>query len=195
MGAWSMTGGGLGLYWAFGGPGFPFGAADGRAQEVGSLLASADATITGATVASLGLLGFMVATCVARGHRGRSVAVVCWPISAVLILAVPDIRVIQNFAYLFFGYTGLWDWPLLFMVVSILGGVLWAGVALIARPGPGRWTTGVNQWLVHHRTAITYAAAALALPYPVTRIAWAAGIPLGMPGIDGRGCGPDAAGW
>ena len=35
--------------------------------------------------------------------------------SAVLVVVIPNLRVMQNFAYLFFAYTGLWDWPLFFL--------------------------------------------------------------------------------
>jgi hypothetical protein len=178
---WSAITAVIGLTWAFGGAGFPFGVRDERAREVGSLLASADATVTGVVVAAFGVATALLAVLAVRGFRQRWFRPVCWSVGVVSVLVVADIRVIQNFAYLFFGYTGLWDRPLLYMVFSIVGGGLWAGVAATAAGNAGIRTEPIQRWLLRHRVGVTYAAAALALPYPVTRIAWAVGIPLGMP--------------
>jgi len=179
--AWSITAAVIGLYWALGGAGFPFGVRDERAREVGSLLASADPTVTGVVLACFGSGAALLAVLAAQGHRHRWLSISCWAASAGLVFLVPDIRVIQNFAYLFFGYTGLWDRPLLYRVFAIIGGGLWARVALASADDRGAGRHQVRQWILRHRVGITYAAAALALPYPVTRIAWALGIPLGMP--------------
>jgi hypothetical protein len=159
---------------------------------VGSLFGAAEPVTMGSGIAGLGLLGVVVALVMARSSRdplARLPLVFAWTMSAVLVLVVPDMRVVQNFAYLFFAYTGLWDWPLFFMLFCMAGGALWAATAVAygrrirrACERCGRSESGGNavsaprwgKWA-------TYAAAALALPYPVVRIAWALGIPLGVP--------------
>jgi hypothetical protein len=143
-------------------------------------------------IAGFGLVGGVVALVMGRSSRrprGRLPLVFAWATSVVLVVVVPDMRVVQNFAYLFFAYTGLWDWPLFFMLFCMAGGVLWAATAVAygrrirqACEHCGRDESGENpvsaarwgKWA-------TYAAAALALPYPTVRIAWALGIPLGVP--------------
>ncbi|WP_431896579.1 hypothetical protein [Nonomuraea sp. bgisy101] len=172
-GVWSLAFGAAGVHWAAGGAGFPFGAADPRAVQVGSLFAEAEPGSTGPAIAALGLLGVAVALVMARAAGARLPLVFAWAMSVGLVVAVPDVRVIQNFGYLFAGYTGLWDGPLLFMLFCIGGGALWAAAAWTYQGGgarePVRWGTPV-----------TYAAALLALPYGISRISWAMGIPLGV---------------
>lgn len=148
----------------------------------------------GSGIAGLGLLSGVVALAMARdrGSRGplaRLPLVFAWVVSAILVVVVPDIRVVQNFAYLFFAYTGLWDGPLFFMLFCMAGGSLWAATAVsygrcvrracehCGRSGSGKSSAPEARW----GKWVTYAAAALALPYPVVRIAWALEIPLGVP--------------
>jgi hypothetical protein len=179
-GVWSCLIGAVGVLWATGTAGSPFGLTDPRAGEVGSYLDGLESSQTGLVAIAVGLAGALTALAVRRlpGRRWPAIPALC--LGFVLILVIPDVRVIQNFAYLFFGYTGLWDGALAAMLVSMLGGLFWSltAVAQLTRerslPTPLRepaWTT-----------RMTYAAAALALPYPAVRIAWALGIPLGVPG-------------
>jgi len=188
-GVWSLLLGLAGVHWALGGSGFPFGPGDPRAGEVGSLFDAAEPTTMGAAIAVIGLAGAGVALVMTRTTH-------TWPVwfsaamGAVLLVVVPDIRVLQNFAYLFFGVTSLWDWPLVFMLACMGGGALWAAAGLAhvrrvrdacdhcGRSQPGTSTAAATlRW---GRWA-TYAAAALALPYPIVRIAWGLGVPLGVP--------------
>lgn len=180
---WSVTVGVLGLAWALGWTGFPFGAGDARAQEVGSLLGSAEPVPTGAAVAALGFAGAVVAVLLGRTPRARPLVVFAWAWSAVLLVLVPDIRVIQNFAYLFFGYVGMWDTTLPFLLIGMVGGVLWAATALgHRRLRPGATARSATPFLAGRwGIRLTYVAAALALPYPAVRLAWALMIPLGVP--------------
>lgn len=157
---WSLLLALAGAFWALGGAGFPFGANDPRAAQVGSLFSTAEPLPTGIVMVVIGVLGAVLV-------RVRPFA---WVMAFSLVILVPDTRVVQNFAYLFMGYTGLWDGPLLFMVFCIAGGALWA---VAGWRGP----SGVPRW----GRAATYAAALLALPYAAVRLAWAAGIPLGVP--------------
>jgi hypothetical protein len=81
------------------------------------------------------------------------------------------------------------DWALLFMLGCMAGGVLWAAALACLRRSrdacrhcgrrePG---AGVSASTLRWGRWATYAAATLALPYPIVRIAWALGIPLGVP--------------
>ncbi|MFE3453258.1 hypothetical protein ACFXJ8_30470 [Nonomuraea sp. NPDC059194] len=172
-GVWSLAFGAAGGYWAAGGGGFPFGAGDPRAAQVGSLFAAAEPGSTGLAIAALGLLGAAAALVMVRSAGARLPLVLAWAMSVGLVVAVPDVRVIQNFGYLFMGYTGFWDGPLLFMLFCIGGGALWAAAAW-------RYQGGGTREPVRWGTPVTYAAALLALPYGISRLSWAVGIPLGV---------------
>ncbi|GAA2685188.1 hypothetical protein [Nonomuraea recticatena] len=177
-GLWSVAFGLTGAYWALGGAGFPLGAGDPRADQVGSLLASVEQGPTGAVMAALGLLGALVAVAMTRSAARGLSFVFAWTMCVGLIVAVPDVRVMQNFGYLFMGYTGLWDGPLLFMLFCIVGGALWAAAAWAGRDGGD---SGGGARTVRWARPVTYLAAVLALPYGISRISWAMGIPLGVP--------------
>lgn len=60
--AWSLVYGAMGLYWALGGAGFPFG--EGDPLSVLSVLDGTSAQTAGPVIAGLGLVG-------RRGRRGR----------------------------------------------------------------------------------------------------------------------------
>ncbi|GAB3762454.1 hypothetical protein [Microlunatus parietis] len=171
-GAWSAVAVVVGALWAGDVVPAPFGRNDPRAADVMSYFAGIEPWTAGLGAIVVGVAGLLTAAgmIMLRGRR--------WPaipglvLAAGLLLVVPDARVIQNFAYLFFGYTGLWDAGLAAMIVSIAGGVLWAAASFgrlgAARPGSLGW-----------RVPVTYLAAALALPYGIVRGAWGLGIPLG----------------
>ncbi|GAA2385751.1 hypothetical protein [Nonomuraea africana] len=175
-GLWSLSFGLVGAYWAFGGTGFPLGAGDPRAGQVGSLLAAAEPGTAGAVMAALGLLGGPAALAMGRPAVRRPSLVFAWLMCVGLVVVVPDVRVIQNFGYLFMGHTGLWDGPLLFMLYCVVGGALWGAAAWNHREGGGPGARSVG-W----GRPVTYLAAVLALPYGISRISWAMGIPLGVP--------------
>lgn len=186
-GAWSFLVAVLGVLWATDLIRSPFGVNDPRAEDVGSYLGGLEPTQTGLVAVGVGLAGVLTAFGLWR-LPGRG-----WPVfpalcvSFVLVLVVPDGRVVQNFAYLFFLYTGLWDSGLAAMLVSMVGG-LFFGMAALAHLVRGRSLLDVPReprWAV----AVTCTAAALALPYPIVRIAWSLGLPLGVPAdyLDGWG--------
>lgn len=186
-GIWSCLVCLFGVLWATDLVGSPFGVNDPRAGEVGSYLEGMASRQVGWIAITLGLTGALAAFAAWRLPNHRWPAIPGLSLSFVLLLVVPDIRVIQNFAYLFFGYIGLWDAALGAMMVSVVGGLLWA-LAAIAQLTRGRGplaTFREPRWAV----PMTYAAGILALPYPIVRIAWALGVPLGMPGdyVDGWG--------
>lgn len=200
---WSVLFGLTGAYWALGGSGFPFGPGGPRVGEVGSLFDAAEPTTMGVVMAVLGLAGAAAALVMTRATRTWPPLIFAAVMSVILLVIVPDLRVIQNFAYLFFGYTGLWDWGLLFMLGAMAGGVLWAAAALVClrrvrgtcqhcgRSDPG---AGVSGSTLRWGRWATYTAAALALPYPVVRIGWALGIPLGVDRLVGVFTVPERVG-
>jgi hypothetical protein len=112
-----------------------------------------------------------------------------WAMAAVLLLVVPDVRVLMLLGYLpalaLMLRADAIDWPAVNQFVALGGGALWAAAALATqrrarhacahcgraahRDGPrwGRWATWV--------------AVLAPLPYAATRLAWAFDIPLGVP--------------
>lgn len=167
-GAWSTVLTACGAYWALGGAGFPLGRNDWRAAQVGSVFGRAEPLPLSLGMLAVGLAGVVAAWALQRGSRVARIF--AWILAVGLVVVVPDVRVLQNSVYALMGYTGLWDGALAFMLFSIAGGVLWAWAAVkagaVAMPRIGGWAA--------------YAAAVLALPYGVSRLAWAMGIPLGV---------------
>ena len=68
---WCAAYGLLSLSWAFGAPGFPFGAGDSRGHEMGSLLASAHPVPTGSALAVGCAIAVFAAVCAWR-RPGRA---------------------------------------------------------------------------------------------------------------------------
>ncbi|MFI6501082.1 hypothetical protein [Nonomuraea typhae] len=169
---WSAIYGGLGYHWWAGGGGFPFG--DPRASVGMSLFEGATAGAMAPVIALAGTAGVLVAA-LARRLPPSLVAAFAWTAGAVLLLALPDVRLLQNMAYSLRGYFGLIDWPVLNQLVCMLGGALWIGVALNTR------RKDVRAWPWRRIGLWATAVAVLApLPYGLQRAAWAAGIPLGV---------------
>ena len=176
----------LALTWAFGGPGFPFGANDSRGPEMGSWLTGATPGRAGAGLAVACAAGAVAAFAAARSHRRASAAVLV-PLAAGLLLVVPDVRVLQNLAYAFSLHFDLIDWPVVNQAICVVGGLLVAFTAMIVLRRPpcaecrrpeavvgerARWTR-VGRW-----AAIV--AIGSQLPYAVQRAAWNLGIPMGV---------------
>jgi hypothetical protein len=185
--AWSITYAVLGIYWAAGGSAFPFGAADSRAVNMGSLLAAATPEATGVITAVIGLAGAVIAPVLSRSPGVRSSAArtgalgFAWCTSALLTLVVPDGRVLVQLAYALMGnFRGL-DWTVANQLICIVGGVAWGLTAIgfhRAITAPNSKTAGrsVPAW----GPAVTYAAVALPLVYAATRLAWALGLTIGF---------------
>ncbi|WP_051325313.1 hypothetical protein [Glycomyces tenuis] len=187
-GAWSCLTVAFGALWTADIVASPLGTNDPRNGEVGSYFDGLEPRQTGLVTAAIGLAGILTAIMLRRAPERRWPAYGATVLGLVLLLIVPDIRVIQNFAYLFFGYTGLWDGGLAAGVVSMAGGFLFvaAAAAQLERGGARLLARHEPRW----GKAATYTAAVLALPYPIVRIAWGLGIPLGTSGDS-----IDAWGW
>ena len=204
---WSATYGLLGLYWALGGPGFPFGVGHDPGAHL-SVLADARPERTAPAIAALGLLGAVVAIAMARG-RGRGVRralviVLAWSVATGLAVVLPDFRVLVLVAYapiLLLGAPFGWPpdvrfrdaipWPLINQGVCIGGGLLWAAAAVAYRRLSGGAcghcgrTDAVAEWTTPsaaRRWGRAAVAVAVLVPvlYALTRWAWALGVPFGI---------------
>ena len=113
--AWSSIYGALGLYWALGGAGFPFGSENDPDAAL-SVLGAVQAETGAPVIAALGLAGAVTAVAMARGwgHRTLRAALLAfaWTVSAVLALAIPDYRVLVGVTYTPIILIGaLFGWP------------------------------------------------------------------------------------
>jgi len=167
---WSAVSAVAGLMWATGGPGFPFGGSD-RAARMGAVLTGLDPAPGGAAVFVLGLGGMVVASLMPSRPRLRFV---CWPAAAVLLLVVPDGRLLLAVGELLMWHGDRVEAAAVGQAWCTAGGVLWAGAALAAGRGKGR--AADPGWA----RPITLVAAALPLVYAAPRALWAAGFPFGL---------------
>lgn len=204
--AWSLIYGALGLWWALGGAGFPFGEND--PQSALSVLGGVRAESGAAVIAGLGLLGAVVVLVMGR-TRGREtlramLLAFAWGTGAALLLVVPDYRVLMAVAYAPIVLVGapfdwppgvsildVFPWPVVNQFICIGGGLLWAATAVAygrstreARGNRGRADAGAG-WRTPSAAArwgrwAVYVAVVIPLLYAATRWAWALGIPLGI---------------
>ncbi|MEV6153418.1 hypothetical protein AB0L53_24015 [Nonomuraea sp. NPDC052129] len=207
---WSLGYGLLGMAWARGAPGFPWGASAPDLDGALSILAGATPRPGGWWIAAFGVLGAILALTLTRtGQGGRGLVsliplLLAWPSAAVLIVVIPDSRLMMGVAYspllavaplfdLNVGGTTLadaWPWPVVNQLVCVLGGLLLAAAALAyqrrrreacrtcGRTGQDGWTApeAAARW---GRRAV-YIAATVPLVYCATRWCWALGVPLGV---------------
>jgi hypothetical protein len=205
--AWSLLYGGLGLYWALGGVGFPFGEGDIPDARAESLLGGATAAGTAPVIAALGFAGAVLALVLARvrlrGAARVAVLVMAWLVAWTLIGLIPDGRILIAVGYAPIFLIGLpfgWPpvnyfevalpWPVLNLIICLGGGLLWAGAALAFQRrtsdscgGCGRSEHGTATWTTPVSAArwgrwATYTAFVIPLFYAVVRWAWALNIPL-----------------
>ena len=99
---WSLLYGVLGVYWALGGAGFPFGR-ENDPQAALSVLEGVEARTGGPIIAALGLVGALISVAMVR-TRGRGIlrAVIlafAWIVGAALVLVIPDYRLLMAVAY------------------------------------------------------------------------------------------------
>jgi hypothetical protein len=206
---WSLIYGALGLWWALGGAGFPFGTENDPKAAAESILGGARAETAAPVVAGLGLVGSALALAMARGSRGRGILrvallVFAWGLCVALLLVVPDRRVLVAVAYAPVFLVGApfgWPpvnyfevalpWPVINQAICMAGGFFWAGAALAygrrirdacgncGRAGSATGWTTPDSAARWGRWA-TYTAAIVPLPYAAIRWAWALGFPLGI---------------
>jgi hypothetical protein len=195
-GIWSVSYAAMAVFWALGGPGFPFGEGDPEAADMGSLFVGARADVLAAPIAALCAAAAAMAFSMARSKGGflprRLVLVAGWGLAATLVLAIPDVRLMRDFAYLFAGFVGFldkFDWPAANQILCLAGGLLWAGATLDFQrrtrrtrplaPGADRVMRDATRWARRGRW-FTLAAVLLPIPYEISRWAWAFGFPVGV---------------
>jgi hypothetical protein len=190
---WSIAYAAMAIFWALGGTGFPFGEGDSEAADMGSLFVGARADAVAAPIAAVCAGGAVVAFSMARRAGGflprRLVLLAGWVLAVTLTLAIPDVRLMRDFAYLFAGFVGFadkFDWPAANQVLCLAGGVLWAGATLdfqrrtrTAAAGADRRMHDAATWARRGRW-FTLAAILLPVPYEIIRWAWALGFPVGV---------------
>lgn len=192
---WSGAYAAAALAWTLGAPGFPFDPDDGTIAGGSGLATSASWAPAALGVAAT--LAFLLASVLTLGAasgrtpRGRTRAAV---IGAGLLLAVPlalvvpgaQLLALAGYAPIFlvglpFGwpsdgqsYLDAWTWPVVNQVICLVGGVLWARVAL------GHLDRAALLDAARRRSRWAVAVAAVVpLLYGAERLAWAFGIPLG----------------
>lgn len=196
---WSLGYGVLGVLWALGVPGNPFGSGASGGPDI-SLLARVDAAVGAWVVAGFGLGGAVLAMLAARGGRvGRSLlmgaTVVAGVLAVGLAVVIPDYRALAAIGYTPivilgepFGYppdvslADVYEWQVVNQLLMMAGGIVWglAGLAFFRRQRSGRVVpVSVAAALRWGRWAV---AVAVVIPvfYAVTRWAWALGFPLGV---------------
>ncbi|MGW4461181.1 hypothetical protein [Micromonospora sp. NPDC004704] len=205
---WAVLYGLLALGWTITGDGYPYGAGT-RGNEANLLRLLTDAT--GAPVfAAIGFLTALLALAITgpRAVRPHGLPRVLllgygWAVVALLLVVVPDMRVLALAGYapmLILGapfgwpdvdYAQVFDWTTINKIWVVLGGLLLARTlvgwqsrtaARSTAHGPGAagagWTTAVSaarwgRW-------VTWIAAIIPVLYALTRLAWLANIPLGL---------------
>ena len=189
-GLWSVILTAVATAWTATGRGYPFGPGDPSAvlSPIGGVPASLGAPV-GAVV---GIVGVGLALAILgrqSSHRGsRLVSGATWILAALLLLAVPDYRLLVIVAYtpLFLvglpfdfvpvsSYLSVFKPPVVTQVFAVGGGLVWAAVALERTP-LFRSAEQAARW-GRRATAV---AVAIPLVYAATRWAWALGIPLGL---------------
>ena len=203
----SVIYGGFGLFWALGGPGFPFGEVNDPSAAL-TPFPTATAAVGGPVIAGLGLLGALVGLAMARGLGGGVFPAIlvgfAWLVALGLVVVVPDYRPLLGLAYtpiIVIGApfdwppdVGLLDvlpWPVVNQLVCMAGGLLWAGAGLAywRRVGdacgycgrsdrPARWTT--SDAARRWGRWATGVAITVPLLYAATRYLWALGVPFGI---------------
>ncbi|MFI6791983.1 hypothetical protein ACIBG4_32110 [Nonomuraea sp. NPDC050383] len=187
--SWALAYGVLGAAWALGTPGFPWGATDPDPDGALSILAGTTPGF-GWWIAAFCLLIAVTALALTLRSGHRAPLFVAWPVAALLILVIPDSRLMMGVAYTplllaapVLGwdlggatFADAWPWPVLNQLVCVLGGLLLAAAA----PAYGR-DQGRRSWFTPQRGRVAvYVAVVVPLVYCATRWAWALGVPLGV---------------
>ncbi|GGK86385.1 hypothetical protein Ppa06_46470 [Planomonospora parontospora subsp. parontospora] len=192
---WSAIYAVLGVFWALGGMGFPFGAGDVNAEGRGTLLAEATAPVTGSIMAVLGAAGVVVGWAMSKqAERPRAVLLLFgWGMAALLVLVLPEIRALTVALFpLVFLMLDKMDWPMVNFLILMAGGFLWAGATLAYQResrsacahcgrGAGGGRGRAEAWLLRRGRTLTYVAAAAPWGYALVRLAWVLDLPLGVP--------------
>ncbi|MEV4497762.1 hypothetical protein AB0J84_18975 [Micromonospora arborensis] len=176
---WSLAYALAGLWWAFGGPGYPFGESA-RAATMGAVLVGLNPAITGAAIATLGLTGVLVAAGIRapiRSPRGRPLLRgFAWSAALTLLLVVPDGRALLSIGELLMLHVDRVEGAAIHQLFCAFGGLLWIYTASATHRTSLPGTRHDPRW----GRRITWIAAALPLLYTVPRLLWALGFTFGL---------------
>lgn len=186
---WSVLYGMMQFYWLLGGEGYPFH----QEPEIGvfSALFTYLPIQAGSLVFFvLCILGLIVSLAMIRPW-GKLIPkwfiiIFSWAFAVFLLLFIPDFRLIASIAYTFL-FMFPFNWEVLNQIICIIGALLWIFAAVSyqrkvrnACMHCGRKESSQPFVLIRWAKWITIIAALAPLPYAVSRIAWALGIPLGV---------------
>ncbi|MEU8114078.1 hypothetical protein [Micromonospora sp. NPDC048947] len=204
LGLWGV----LALIGTLTGAGYPFGPNDPHGGDV-SLLRLVPVEVAAPLFAGVLLTAAVAALAMSRpaarppGPLRALLAGYGWAVAFVLVLVVPDVRVLIVLGYLPilivgapFGwppidYSDVFNWALFGRFAALAGGLLLVGAVLAwqrrtagACVGCGRADTG-QRWTTPAAATrwgrwAAGIAAGIPITYALTRFAWAAGIPLGI---------------
>ena len=205
--AWSLAYALLGIYWAFGGGGFPYPSGS-EPDLMGPLLGRFGSAAAWSVVILAGIPAAAMGAAMLRGVSNRVVRPVFITAGALLagvlllLMVGLDLLVLVGYipytiAHLFnderslFLLKGWTQWNIIHELVCMLGGFLWLGSTVVyarrsadaclycgRRDGSEGWTSP-DKAARWTRIAV-YVGIAVPVIYALTRYAWAAGIPLGM---------------
>ncbi|MEO3790855.1 hypothetical protein ABGB14_11605 [Nonomuraea sp. B10E15] len=172
---WTAAYGGLGLYWARGGAGFPYAEA-GAARSAGALLVGLPPGATGVTIAmiAVALLALAALRLLRRSETTMWSARSAGAVAALLLLAVPDARLLVALVNVLMLRLG--DLPAMVphQVFVLAGAFAWWRAAQADRP-PGAGTRPSG-----HERRVWLAAVVLPLLYAARQLTWALGIHVGV---------------
>ncbi|WP_051110498.1 hypothetical protein [Longispora albida] len=219
--AWAACYAVLGVIWALGGPGFPFGYGDpDPGVRDSTVLGRLGAEAGGPVIAVLGLTGAAAALVMARSARpARWIIGAGWAYGVLLIAVIQDMRPLVAIGRALelpilwpLGYaksisvTDYLPWPVLNLFSCLAGGTLFVATAIRASrrrrqacPGCGR-TGGHDHGLTTRAGAArwgvwaVWVAAVIPVLYALTRWAWFLGIPFGFSAAELKAIGAEAPG-
>ncbi|PWB53365.1 MAG: hypothetical protein C3F13_09485 [Anaerolineales bacterium] len=204
---WSLVYAALGLYWAVGGRGFPYGSGP-TPGAYGPIVGMAGLAVAWSIVIGAGIPAVVLGIAMLRGvRRFRALLITAGALLAtILLLFTPDLTLLVMLAYIPFvvfklltgGEIGLYlqeltrsGWSIAHQLLCLAGGFLWLAATVSyarrssdacpycgRRDGPEGWTSP-SKAARWGRIAV-YVAMVAPIFYAVTRYAWALGIPLGM---------------
>lgn len=184
----------LALFWALGGPGYPYGVADPQSAE--SVLGPLGAASGSVVLTMLGLAGALVGVPIVRGNRNPALLVLAGLLALALLVVLPDRRLLTIVAYLpLLVGSGLRSlvtgapmpdlgqsaWTLTHLGIGAMLGLLWLVVALRApQPRLRRCRLANPELALRIGRRAVVIAVAVPVIYAATRWTWALGIPLGI---------------
>ncbi|WP_018349362.1 hypothetical protein [Longispora albida] len=217
--AWAACYAVLGVIWALGGPGFPFGYGDPEvAVRDATVPGRLGAEVGGPLIAVLGLAGLVTALVLTRAARPPKALIgVAWGYAALLVVVIQDYRplvalgrflvlpVIWPLGYArHISFMDFLPWPVVNLFLCLLGGLLFALTATkanrrrrLACDDCGRATE--LGFVSRARAArwglwAAWTAAIIPVLYALTRWAWFLGIPYGFSSEELRSLEAEAPG-